>query len=119
MNFNIPTSSRLDKLRSVENTQNDAKIDDVIEIEVAKARQIPFGKSLKSTIKKRPEVVANKYPENRHIFGKENISDKRRQETYTDVVYGNIKKILVKLSCSQRVYLEVFGCANLIIAQME
>ena len=119
MNFNIPTSSRLDKLRSVENTQNDAKIDDVIEIEVAKARQIPFGKSLKSTIKKRPEVVANKYPENRHIFGKENISDKRRQETYTDVVCGNIKKILVKLSCSQRVYLEVFGCANLIIAQME
>ena len=92
MNFNIPTSSRLDKLRSVENTQNDAKIDDVIEIEVAKARQIPFGKSLKSTIKKRPEVAVNKYPENRHIFGKENISDKRRQETYTDVVYGNIKK---------------------------
>ena len=92
MNFNIPTSNRLDNLRSVENCQNDAKINDVIEIEVAKARQIPFGKSLKSTIKKRPEVVVNKYPENRHIFGKENISDKRRQETYTDVVYGNIKK---------------------------
>ena len=29
MNFNIPTSNRFDNLRSVENTQNDAKFDDV------------------------------------------------------------------------------------------
>ena len=45
MNFNIPTSNIFDNLRSVENTQNDAKIDKVIEIDVAKARQIPFVKS--------------------------------------------------------------------------
>ena len=77
MNFNIPTSNRLDNLRSVENTQNDAKIDDVIEIDVAKARQIPFVTPSKSTIKKKAEVVINKYPENQHIFGKENINAKR------------------------------------------
>ena len=47
MNFNIPASNRFDNLRSVENTQNDANIDDVIEINVAKARQIPFVKSSK------------------------------------------------------------------------
>ena len=92
MNFNIPTSNRLDNLRSVENTQNDAKIDDVIEIDVAKARQIPFVTSSKSTIKKKAEVVINKYPENQHIFGKENINAKRIQETYIDAVHGNIKK---------------------------
>ena len=39
MNSNIPTYNRFDKLRTVENTQNDAKIDDVIEIDVSKARQ--------------------------------------------------------------------------------
>ena len=38
MNFNIPTSNRFDNLLSVKDTQNDAKIDDVIEIDVAKAR---------------------------------------------------------------------------------
>ena len=92
MNFNIPTSNRFDNLHSVENTQNDAKFDDVIEIDVAKARQSPFVKSSKSTVKKRPDVVINKYPENQHIFGKENINVKRRQETYTDAVHGNIKK---------------------------
>ena len=42
MNFNIPTSNRFDNLRSVGNTQND-----FIEIDVAKARQIPFVKSSK------------------------------------------------------------------------
>ena len=47
MNFNIPTSNRFDNLRSLQNTQNDGKIDDVIEIDVAKARQIPFVKSSK------------------------------------------------------------------------
>ena len=38
INFNIPTSNRFDNLLSVKDTQNDAKIDDVIEIDVAKAR---------------------------------------------------------------------------------
>ena len=57
MNFNIPTSNRFDNLRSVENTQNDAKFDDVIEIDVAKARQSPFVKSSKSTVMKRSDVV--------------------------------------------------------------
>ena len=57
MNSNIPTYNRFDKLGTVENTQNDAKIDDVIEIEVSKARQIPFVRSSKSTVKKIPEVV--------------------------------------------------------------
>ena len=47
MNFNIPTSNRFDNLRSLQNTQNDGNIDDVIEIDVAKARQIPFVKSSK------------------------------------------------------------------------
>ena len=42
MNFNISTSNRFDNLPSDENTQNDGKIDDVIEIDVAKARQIPL-----------------------------------------------------------------------------
>ena len=92
MNFNIPTSNRFGSLRSVENTQNDAKFDDVIEIDVARARQSPFVKSSKSKVKKRSDVVINKYPENQHIFGKENINVKRRQETYTDAVHGNIKK---------------------------
>ena len=64
MNFNILTSNGFDNLLSVENTQNDAKIDDVIEIDVAKARQILFVRSSKSTIKKRPEVIINKYSEN-------------------------------------------------------
>ena len=41
---------------------------------------------------KRPGVVINKYPENQHIFGKENINTKRAHETYTDAVHGNIKK---------------------------
>ena len=82
--FNIPTSNRFDN--------HDAKINDIIEINASKARQIPFVKSAKSTVKIRPEVVINKYPENQHIFGKENINTKRRPETYTDALYGNIKK---------------------------
>ena len=73
MNFNIATSNRLDNLVSVENTQNDVKIDDVIEIDVAEARKSPFVKSSKSAVKKRPDVVINKYPENQHILGKENM----------------------------------------------
>ena len=64
MNSNIQTFNRFDKLRTVENTQKDAKIDDVIEIDVSKARQIPFVKSSKSPVKKRSGVVINKYPEN-------------------------------------------------------
>ena len=44
MNSNITTYYRFDKLRTVENTQNDAKIDDVIEVDISKARQIPFVK---------------------------------------------------------------------------
>ena len=92
MNSNIPTYNRFDKLRTVENTQNDAKIDDAIEIDVSKAKQIPFVKSSKSTVNKRPEVVINKYPENQYIFGKENINAKHARETYTDAVHGNIKK---------------------------
>ena len=59
MNSNIPSYNRFDKLGIVENTQNDAKIDDVIEIDVSKARQIPFVKSSKSTVNKRPGVVIN------------------------------------------------------------
>ena len=90
MNFNIPISNRFDKLRTVENTQNDGKINDVIEIDVSKTRRIPFVKSSKGTVKTRPDVVTiNK---DQHIFGKENINAKRRQETYTDDVHGNIKK---------------------------
>ena len=92
MNSNIPTYNRFDKLRTVENTQNDTKIDDVIEVDVSKARQIPFVKSSKSTVNKRPGVVINKYPENQHIFGKVNINAKRAHETYTDAAHGNIKK---------------------------
>ena len=34
----IPTSNRFDKLRLVENTMNNVKIDDVIEIDVSKTR---------------------------------------------------------------------------------
>ena len=52
MNFNIPTSNRFDNLGLVENTQNNAIFDDVIEIDVARARQSPFVKSSKSTVKK-------------------------------------------------------------------
>ena len=52
MNFNIPTSNRFDNLDLVENTQNNANFDDVIEIDVARARQSPFVKSSKSTVKK-------------------------------------------------------------------
>ena len=51
MNSNIPTYNRFDKLRTVENTQNDAKFDDAIETHVSKARQIPFVKSSKSAVK--------------------------------------------------------------------
>ena len=51
MNSNIPTYNRFDKLLTVKNTQNDTKIDDVIEINVSKARQIPFVKSSKSAAK--------------------------------------------------------------------
>ena len=92
MNSNIPTSNRFDKLRTVENTQNDAKIDDVIEVDVSNVREVLFVKSSKNTVKKRPEVVINKYLDNQHIFGKENRNAKRRQETYTDPAHGNIKK---------------------------
>ena len=92
MNSNIPNYNRFDKLCTVENTQNDAKSDDTIETDVSKARQIPFVKSSKSAVKKRPEVVINKYPENQDIFGKENINAKRRHETYTDAARGNIEK---------------------------
>ena len=92
MNSNIPTYNRFDKLLTVENTRSDLKIDDVIKIDLSKARQIPFVKFSRSTVKKRPEVVINKYPENQHIFVKENINAKRSQETCTDAVHGNIKK---------------------------
>ena len=86
MNFNIPISNRFDKLRTVENTQNDGKINDVIEIDVSKTRRIP----LKGTVKTRPDVVTiNK---DQHIFGKENINAKCRQETYSDDIHGIIKK---------------------------
>ena len=115
MNSNIPTCNKFNKLRTVKNTQNDTKIDGVIEIDVSKARQIPFVKSSKSTVKKRLEVIINQSPENQHIFGKENINTKHRQATYTDTVLGNIKKDTCKIIMFQ----EVFGCANLIIAQME
>ena len=54
MNSNIPTYNRFDKLLTVENTRSDLKIDDVIEIDLSKARQIPFVKSSRSTVKKRP-----------------------------------------------------------------
>ena len=47
MNSNIPTFNRFDKLHIVENTQNDTKIDEVIEIDVSKTRQIPFVKAFK------------------------------------------------------------------------
>ena len=50
MNSNIPNYNRFNKLRTVENTQNDTKIDDVMEIDVSKARQIPFVKSSKGTV---------------------------------------------------------------------
>ena len=91
MNSNIQTYNTFDISGTVENTQNDAKIDDVIEIDVSKARQIPSVKPSKSTVNKRPGVVINKYPENQHIFGKVNINAKRALETYTDAVHGNIK----------------------------
>ena len=42
---------------------------------------MPFVKSSNSAVKKRPEVVINKYPENQDIFGKESINAKRRHET--------------------------------------
>ena len=92
MNFNIAISNRFDNLRSVENTQSDANTDDVIEIHVAKTRQSLFVNSSKSTVKQRTDVFINKYPENQHIFGKENINAKVRQEIYTDVIHGNVKK---------------------------
>ena len=92
LSSNIPTSNRFNKLRAVENTKNDAKIDDVIEIDVFKTGKNPFVKSSKSTMKKRPENVINQSPENQHIFGKYNRNAKRRQETYSDAVHGNIKK---------------------------
>ena len=79
MNFNIPISNRFDNLRSVENTQSDANTDDVIEIDVAKTRQSLFVKSSKTTVKQRTDVFIKKYPENQHIFGKENINAKVRQ----------------------------------------
>ena len=47
MNSNIPTSNGFDKLHAVGNTQNDAKIDGVIETDVSKSRQISFEKSSK------------------------------------------------------------------------
>ena len=92
MNPNIPTCNRFDKLRTVENAQNDAKFDGAIETDASKIRQIHFVKPSKSAVKKRPVVVINKYPENQHIFGKENINAKCRHEIYTDAVHGNIKK---------------------------
>ena len=92
MDFNIPISNKFDNLRSVENNQSDAKIDDVIEIDVADPRQSPFVKSSKSTVKKRTDVVINTYPKKQHVFGKENINAKLRQKTYYDVVHGNVKK---------------------------
>ena len=76
------------KLHTIENMQNDRDIDDVIEVDGLKTRQIFFVKSSKSTIKKRPEVAINQNPENQDIFGKEDINAKRRQETYTDAVSG-------------------------------
>ena len=96
MNFNIPISNRFGKLRTVENTLNDVNINDVIEIDVSKNRRIPFVKSSKGTVKTRPDVVT--INEDQHIFGKENIKSKRRQETYTDDVHGNIKKDNGKIS---------------------
>ena len=78
---NIPTSNRFKKLRAVENIKSKTKIDDVIEIDVLETRQIPFVNSSKSKIKKRPVNFINKNPGDQHIFGKENINEKRSQET--------------------------------------
>ena len=61
MSPKIPTYYRFDKLHTVENTQNDVKFNDAIETDVSKTRQIPFIKSSKSTVKRRPEIVINKY----------------------------------------------------------
>ena len=119
INFNIPTSNRFDNLLSVKDTQNDAKIDDVIEIDVAKARQILFVRSSKSIIKKRPVVVINKYSENQHIFGKESINVKRTQETYTDAVHGNIEKDTRKIIIFTDSIPRGIWMHKLISAQME
>ena len=81
-----------------ENTQNDAEFNDAIETDVSKARQLPFLKSSESAVKKTPEVVINKYPENQYIFSKEKINAKRRHEIYTDVVQSNIKKDTRKIA---------------------
>ena len=51
--------------------------------------KFPLLKPSNSTVKKRPAIVINQYPENQHLFGKGNINAKRRQETYNDPVHGN------------------------------
>ena len=98
MNSNIPTYNRFDnRLHTVKNTQDDAKVDDAIETDVFKARQIPSIESSKIAVKKRPEVVISNYPENQHMFGKENINAKRRHETTLMLYMRILKKILEKL----------------------
>ena len=120
MNSNIPTYNRFDnRLRTVENTQDDAKVDDAIETDVFKARQIPSVESSKTAVKKRSDVVVSNYPENQHIFGKENINTKRRHETTVMLYMTILKKILKKLLYSPIVYQEVSQCANLVSVQME
>ena len=113
MKSNIPTSNRFNKLRAVENIKNKTKIDDVMEIDVLETRQIPFVNSSKSKIKKRPDNFINKNPGNQHIFGKENINEKRRQETYSDAVHGNIKKdtrkIIIFTNGIPRLYLIIMS----------
>ena len=117
MNFNIPTSNRFDiyiQLKILKMT-----LDDIIEIDIAKARKSPFVKSSKSTLKKRPDVVINKNPENQHIFGKENINVKRRQETYADAVHGNIKQDTRKIIMFTDSIPRAIWMRKLISAQME
>ena len=113
MSSKIPTYYRFDKLQTVENTQNDVKFDDAIETDVSKARQIPFIKSSKSTVKRRPEVVINKYLKT-NISLVKRIKMQNADMKPTLMQYMTIlKKILEKLLLSLIVYQEVSGCANL------
>ena len=49
-----------------------------------------FQRAGKFPLKSLQKVVKNQFPENQHIFHKDNINAKRRQETYTDAVHGKI-----------------------------
>ena len=109
INYNILTSNRFEKLHTVENTQNVVKIDDVIEIDVWKTRQILFVKSSKSTVIKRTKVVISWYPENQHVFDKENINAKYREETYTAAFHGSIKKDTHKISKPRGIWIFKFS----------